>query len=73
MTGYDQRTNTNEHDTGRQEDGPAIGGQHGSMVLVLIKSALGHKDGIVVALAKDEGAQDDIDDIKLDAQQGHDT
>ena len=73
MTGYDQRTNTNEHDTGRQEDGPAIGGQHGSMVLVLIKSALGHEDGIVVALAEDKGAQDDIDDIKLDAQQRHDT
>ena len=73
MTGYDEGANTNEHDKRREDDGPAIGGQHGTMVLVLIKGTFGHEDGIVVALAEDEGAQDDIDDIKLDAQQGHDT
>ena len=73
MTGYDERTNTNEHDTGRQEDGSSIGGQHGSTMGVFIKSSLCHKDGIVVALSENKGAQDDIDNIKLDAQQGHDT
>ena len=73
MTGYDEGANTNEHDKRREDDGPAIGGQHGTMVLVLIKGTFGHEDGIVVALAEDEGAQDDIDDIKLDAQQCHDT
>jgi hypothetical protein len=32
-----------------------------------------HEDGIVVALTEDEGAQDDVDDIELNAQQRHDT
>ena len=42
------------------------------MVLVFVKRALCHEDGIVVALTEDEGAQDDVDDIELDAQQRHD-
>jgi len=71
MTGYDERTDTNEHDTSRQEDGTTIGGQHRPTVGVLIDSTLGHEDGIVVALSKDKGAQDDVDDIKLYAQQRH--
>ena len=73
MTGNDQGPDTNEHDERRQDDGSTIGCQHGTMVLVLIDSALRHKDGIVVALAKNKCTQDDINDIELNAQQGHDT
>ena len=43
------------------------------MVIILIDRTLCHKDGIVVTLTKDEGAQDDVDDIELNAQQRHDT
>ena len=73
MTGYDEGTDTNEHDERREDDRTTIGGEHGTMVLVLIDRALGHEDGIVVTLTEDEGAQDDVDDVELDAQQGHDT
>ena len=73
MAGYDEGADANEHDERREHDRPSIGGEHGTMVLVLIDRALGHEDGIVVTLAKDEGAQDDVDDIELNAQQRHDT
>ena len=72
MTGYDEGADANEHDERREHDRPSIGGEHGTMVFVLIERALCHEDGIVVALAKDEGAQDDVDDIELNAQQRHD-
>ena len=73
MTGNDEGADANEHDERREEDRPAIGGEHGTMVLVLIDRTLRHEDGIVVTLTKDEGAQDDVDDIELNAQQRHDT
>ena len=73
MTGNDEGADANEHDERREEDRPSIGGEHGAMVLVFVKRALRHEDGIVVALTKDEGAQDDVDDIELNAQQRHDT
>ena len=73
MTGNDEGTDANEHDECREHDRPAIGGKHGTMVLVLIDRTLCHEDGIVVALTKDEGAQDNVDDIELNAQQRHDT
>ena len=73
MTGNDEGSDANEHDERREEDRPSIGGEHRSMVLVFVKRALRHEDGIVVTLTKDEGARDDVDDIKLNAQQRHDT
>ena len=73
MTGNDEGADANEHNECREYDRPAIGGKHGTMVLVLIDRTLCHEDGIVVALTKDEGAQDDVDDIELNAQQRHDT
>ena len=73
MTGNDEGADANEHDERREEDRPSIGGEHGTMVLVFVKRALRHEDGIVVTLTKDEGAQDDVDDIELNAQQRHDT
>ena len=73
VTGNDEGTDANEHDERREEDRPSIGGEHGTMVLVLIDRALSHEDGVVVALTKDERAQDDVDDIELNAQQRHDT
>ena len=73
MTGNDEGADANEHDERREHDRPAIGGKHRTMVLVLIDRTFCHKDGIVVALTKDEGAQDDVDDIELNAQQRHDT
>ena len=39
---------------------------------VLILAALGDEDGVVVALSEDEGGEDDVDDVELDAQQRHD-
>ena len=71
MTSNDEGADANEHDERREEDRSTIGSQHGTMVLVLIDRTFGHKDGIVVALTKDKGAQNDVDDIELDAQQGH--
>ena len=73
MTGNDEGADDNEHNECREYDRPAIGGKHGTMVLVLIDRTFCHKDGIVVALTKDEGAQDNVDDIELNAQQRHDT
>ena len=72
MTGNDERADANEHDERRKENRPSIGGEHGTMVFVLIDRALSHEDGVVVALTKDERAQDDVDDIELNAQQRHD-
>ena len=73
MTGNDEGADANEHDERREEDRPSIGGEHGTMVLVFVKRALRHEDGIVVTLTKDEGAQDVVDDIELNAQQRHNT
>lgn len=73
MTGCDERADTNEHDECRQDDRPSVGGQHRPAMGVLIDGALSHEDRIVVTLTKDERAQNDIDDIELDAQQGHDS
>ena len=64
---------TNEHDECRQDDRPSVGGQHGPTMGVLIDGALSHEDRIVVTLTKDERAQNDINDIELDAQQRHDS
>ena len=72
MTGYDEGTDANEHDERREEDSPSIGGEHRTMVLVLIERALCHEYGVVVSLAENEGCQDNVDQIKLDSHQGHD-
>ena len=73
MTGNDEGADANEHDERREHDRPAIRGEHGTMVFVLIDRTLCHEDGIIVALTKDEGAQNDVDNIELNAQQRHDT
>ena len=72
MPGKDQRSDADEHDQGREGNGTLVGGQHLTAMPALVEAALGHEDGVVVALTKDEGGQDDVDQIELDAQQGHD-
>ena len=41
--------------------------------IMLIYTAFGHKDGIVISLTKDERGKDDIHDIELDAEYSHKT
>ena len=40
---------------------------------MLIEQAFDDEDGIVISLAEDKGSEDDIDDIKLDAEKVHDS
>lgn len=69
MTGRDEGADTNKHNQCRHKYGTAIRSQHWPSMRVLIDGALGHEDGVVVALTEDKRAQDDIDDIELNAQE----
>ena len=68
MLGEDERTNANEHDESREDDALLVAGEHRTSVGILILAALGHKDGVVVALSKDERGKDDVHHIKVDVQ-----
>ena len=73
MTSHNERADADEHDECRKDDGPLVGGQHRLMVSRLIDRPFGHEDGIIVALSENERGENDIDDIKLDAAESHDT
>ena len=71
MAGQNQRTDADKHDDSREDDAAAVALQTAAACGVLIDQSLGDKDGIVIALTEDEGSQDDVDDVELDAQQLH--
>ena len=41
--------------------------------LMLVDTAFGHKDGIVIALSEDKRCKDDIHDIELNAKYSHES
>ena len=71
MTGHNQRSYADEHDEGREKDSPAVGRQHRTTVDCLVNSSLGHAEGVVIALSKDERGEDDVDDIERKARDTH--
>ena len=73
MLGYDQGAHADKHDQGRDDDAVLIGRQQFLAVGIFINQAIGDEDGIVVALTKDKGCQDHIDNIELHAEEHHDS
>ena len=72
MLGEDECADADEHYQGREDDAPFVGSKDGAFVNIFRDAALRHEDGVVVALTEDEGGEDDVDDVELDAQQRHD-
>ncbi len=69
---HDQGTDADEHDQGGDDDGVLVGSQHLAAVGILVHCPFRHEDGVVVALAEDEGGEDDVDDVELHSAQCHD-
>ena len=72
MFGEDERADADEHEDAREDDAVAVVLQHPLAIGVFVEQPFRDEDGIVVALAEDEGGQDDVDNIKFDAAQVHD-
>ena len=72
MLGNNKSADAYEHDQGREGNGAFVRSQHLAAVGAFVEAALGHKDGVVVALAEDERCQYNINYIKLYVQQPHD-
>ena len=72
MAGENECADANEHDECRQDYAAFVGGEEWLPMHIFRDTALGHKDGIVVALSEDEGRKDDVDNVKLDAQNSQD-
>ena len=72
MTARDECADADEHDEGREDDASFVGGEDRLSVHIFRDAAFGDEDGVVVALAEDEGGQNDVDDVELDAEQRHD-
>ena len=63
-------TNTwNTYIVEKDDDRLLIGGQKLAPIGIFVAHALGDEYGIVVALPKDEGGENDIDNIKLNIEQ----
>ena len=71
MLGDDERTNADKHDKSREYDAFLIGDEYSSPIAIILDQAFGDEDCIVVALSKDEGGKDDIDDIETYSPQIH--
>ena len=71
MTGEDEGANADEHDKGGDDDAVLVGSKHLAAIGILVLATFGDEDGVVVALSEDEGGENDVYHIELDAQQGH--
>ena len=73
MLGNNKSSYAYEHDNGRKQNAMLIGCKDRLARLMLIDTALGHKDGIVISLTEDKRGKDDINDIELDAEYSHES
>ena len=48
-----------------------VGGKHLAPVSIFVHGSLCHEDGVVIALAEDEGGEDDVHDVELHVEDGH--
>ena len=71
MFGKDECADADEHYQSREDDAAFVGSKNRFLVNIFRDASLGYEDGVVVALTKDEGRQDDIDDVELDAEKRH--
>ena len=67
MFGENQGANANKHQYTAEDDAVAIVFQHSLAVGVFVEQALRDENRVVVALTEDEGGQDDVHDVELDA------
>lgn len=67
----DERSDADEHDQRRDHDAAFVRGQQLAPVGVFVDKSFGDEDRIVVALAEDEGGQDDVHDVEPDVEQLH--
>ena len=71
MLGQHQGSYADEHYHGRMEHAVLVGGKTFLPVGIFIHKTFGDEDRVVVALAEDEGGEDDVDDVEADVQQAH--
>ena len=73
MLGYDKSSYAYEHDNGRKQNAMLVGCKDRFARFMLIDTALGYKDSIVITLTEDKRSKDDIHDIELDAEYSHES
>ena len=73
MLGKSQNANADEHDNGAEHHGIAVGMENLLPRLKLIFQPLGNENAVIISHSKDEGGQDNIHDIELQARQAHDS
>ena len=71
MFGKDECADADEHYQCGKDDAALVWREDRTFVYVFRDAAFRHENGVVVALAEDECGKDDVDDVELDAQNGH--
>ena len=71
MLRHRESADADEHNEGRQHHGILERAQDLLPRRILVHQPFRDEDGIVVPLAENEGREDDIDDVELDAEQAH--
>ena len=71
MLRHDEGADADEHDEGGQDHGVLERPQDLLSRRVFVHQSLGDEDGIVVPLTENEGREDDIDNVELQAEQAH--
>ena len=72
MLGEDQRADADKHQYTTENDTVAVVFQHPLAVGVFVEQALCDENRVVIALTENEGGQNDVHDVELDASQMHD-
>ena len=71
VAGEEQCADAGHGGEGREEDGGLVGREQAAPVAVLAQQSVHDENAEVVAQTEDEGREDDVDDVELDVQQGH--
>ena len=69
--GEDEDADADEHEGGGDDDAAAVTAEALLAVGVFVHETLGDEDGVVVALAEDEGGEDDVDNVEFDSGELH--
>ena len=71
MLGKSQHPNAYEHDERAKHHGIAVGMQNLLAGLILVLQPFGNEDAVIVSHTEDEGSQNNIDNVELQAREAH--
>ena len=71
MAGQNEAADTDKHEQSRDGHAVFVGAESLTARGMFVHQPFGNEDSIVVSLTKDEGGENDIDNIKLDAAYLH--